>query len=401
MKVLVIGAGPAGLMAAHQASLKGYEVMIIEKNEKAGKKIYITGKGRCNITNDCNNEDFIKNVVTNPKFMYSAINAFSCKDTIEFFEDRNVPLVVERGDRVFPKSYHASDITKALLDACKDVDIHLNEEVKKITKEDENFVVITSKSSYVVDKVVVATGGISYPTTGSTGDGYRFASELGHNIVAPVAGLNGLIVKEKIPTVLKDFTLKNVSLIAKCGKKTYEEFGELTFMSNGLGGPISLSISSKINRCNPKEVKLCVDLKPPLSHETLDSRIVRDIAKKPNVTFISFLRGFMPAALISLFIDKVKIGADKMMHSLTVEERKRMVNTLKGLEFEFVSLDKIERAIITSGGVSVKEVNAKTLESKLVPGLYFAGEVLDLDAYTGGFNMQIALSTGKLAGESL
>lgn len=401
MKVLVIGAGPAGLMAAYTASSNGHEVVLIEKNEKAGKKIYITGKGRCNITNACNNEEFIKNIVSNPKFMYSSINAFSCNDTMNFFENRNVPLVVERGNRVFPQSYHASDITKALLEACKNVDIHLNEEVKKITKEDENFVIITNKSSYVVDKVIVATGGISYPTTGSTGDGYKFASSFGHNIISPVAGLNGLIVKDKIPAVLKDFTLKNVSLIAKCGKKTYEEFGELTFLSNGLGGPISLTISSLINRFNPNEVKLYVDLKPPLSQEMLDSRIVRDIAKKPNVTFISFLRGFMPAALIPLFIKKVGIEDDKMMHSLTVEERRKMVSCLKGLEFDFVSLDKIERAIVTSGGVSVKQINAKTMESKLVPGLYFAGEVLDVDAFTGGFNMQVALSTGKVAGNLL
>ena len=401
MKVLIIGAGPAGLMCAHQASLKGHEVIIIEKNEKAGKKIYITGKGRCNITNDCSETEFIKNVVSNPKFMYSAINSFSCSNTIDFFESRKVPLVVERGNRVFPKSYHASDITKALLDACRDVDIHLNETVKNIYKEGNDFIVITNKSEYVVDKVVIATGGISYPSTGSTGDGYSFARSFGHTIVEPVAGLNGLIVKEKISPTLKDFTLKNVSLIAKCGKKTIEEFGELTFLSNGLGGPISLTISSLINRFNPKEVKLFIDLKPPLSNETLDARIVKDIAKKPNVTYISFLRGFMPAAIIPLFLEKTKIPSDKMMHSFTVEERKIMVSNLKGLEFSFVSLDKIDRAIITSGGVSVKEVNAKTLESKKVSGLYFAGEVLDLDAFTGGFNMQIALSTGYLAGNSL
>ena len=401
MKVLVIGAGPAGLMCAYQASLRGHNVTIIEKNEKAGKKIYITGKGRCNITNDCNEVDFIKNVVSNPKFMYSAINAFSCSNTIEFFESRNVPLVVERGNRVFPKSYHASDITKALLEACKEVDIHLNEVVKHISKENDEFIVITNKGEYVVDKVVIATGGVSYPTTGSTGDGYSFAKCFGHNIIDPVPGLNGLIVKEKIPSTLKDFTLKNVSLIAKYGNKTIEEFGELTFLSNGLGGPISLTVSSLINRYQPKEVKLYVDLKPPLSFETLDTRIIKDIAKKPNVTYISFLRGFMPAAIIPLFLEKSKIPADKMMHSLTIEERRVMVSTLKGLEFNFVSLDKIDRAIITAGGINVKEVNAKTLESKLVSGLYFAGEVLDVDAFTGGFNMQIALSTGYLAGNSI
>jgi len=401
MKVLVIGAGPAGLMASYSASLNGHDVILIEKNEKAGKKIYITGKGRCNVTNACSNNDFIKNIVSNPKFMYSAISSFSCYDTIDFFENRKVPLVVERGNRVFPKSYHASDITKALLDACKDVDIHLNEEVKSIKKSEENFIVLTNKNEYCVDRVIVTTGGISYPTTGSTGDGYKFAKDFGHTVVNPVPGLNGLIVKEKIPAILKDFTLKNVSLIAKCGKHSFEEFGELTFLSNGLGGPISLTISSLINRFNPKEVKLYVDLKPPLSSETLDSRIVRDIAKKPNVMFNSFLRGFMPAALIPLFIEKVKISPEKMMHSLTVEERKMMVQNLKALEFNFVSLDKIERAIVTSGGINVKEINAKTLESKLVPGLYFAGEVLDLDAFTGGFNMQIALSTGYLAGNSI
>jgi predicted Rossmann fold flavoprotein len=240
-----------------------------------------------------------------------------------------------------------------------------------------------------------------FSSTGSTGDGYVFAKAFGHSIIEPVAGLNGLIVKEKIPSTLKDFTLKNVSLIAKCGKKTIEEFGELTFLSNGLGGPISLTVSSLINRYNPKEVKLYVDLKPPLSFETLDTRIIKDIAKKPNVTYISFLRGFMPAAIIPVFLEKSKIPQDKMMHSLTVEERRTMVSTLKGLEFNFVSIDKIDRAIITAGGINVKEINAKTLESKLVSGLYFAGEVLDVDAFTGGFNMQIALATGYLVGNSI
>lgn len=401
MKVCVIGAGPAGLMAAISSSKKGHDVILLERNEKAGKKIYITGKGRCNVTNACSNQEFIDNIVSNPRFMYSSINHFSCNDAMNFFENNKVELVVERGNRVFPKSYKASDITKALLSSAKNVDIHYNERVLSLAKENEVFVVKTNIETYYVDRVILATGGKSYSSTGSSGDGYELASKLGHSIIPLVGGLNGILVKERIPRELVLFTLKNVELHVNTKKKKYREFGEIMFLSNGLAGPISLTLSSLINREKIGDVSISLDLKPALDKQTLDKRILKDIIKKSNENVKSLLRGLVPFQMVSLILNRLSIDNEKMCNSITSKEREEIVEVLKNLTFTFNGLDNIERAIVTSGGVSVKEIDSKTLQSKIVPGLYFAGEIMDVDAFTGGFNMQIALCSGKLAGDSI
>lgn len=403
MKVLIVGAGPAGLMAAWSSAKKGNDVIVIEKNEKAGKKIYITGKGRCNVTNKCSQEEWMNNIVSNPKFLYSAYAHFNCDDTMKFFEDLGVALVVERGNRVFPQSYKASDITKALKKKCADSNVEINylETVLDIKKEEEKFVVRTDRQVHKADKVLITTGGKSYPLTGSTGDGYTFAKRFGHTIVPLVPGLNGIKIKDNLPSDMFNLGLKNVTLKVKCGKKEIQEFGELTFLNHLLEGPISLTVSSLINRKNKEDVSISLDLKPALNEEKLDARILRDILKLKIEKVPSLLRGLLPAPMVKYFAKIAKLDLEKQCNSITQVERKRIVSLLKNFPLTYDGIDVLDKAIITAGGVNVKEVNAKTMESKLVSGLYFAGEVLDLDAFTGGFNMQIAFSTGKLAGDSM
>lgn len=403
MKTLIIGAGPAGLSAAYHASCDGNEVILIERNEKAGRKLYITGKGRCNVTNNCSNEDIIKNVISNPKFLYSALSSFSSKDTISFFESHKVKLITERGNRVFPETYHASDITKALVEACKEkgVKIVYREKANKITYKDGQFEVIASENRYVVDNLVISTGGLSYPTTGSTGDGYKFAKEFGHLIIEPVAGLSAIKIKENIPYKLNKMTFKNVKLSAFDGKWKHEEFGDLMFDHNTLDGPISLTISSLINRRNIDNVKLELDLKPALDEEKLDVRLLRDIKEDSSHNVFYLLRGMMPIDFIPLFLEKCHVDSYKKCGDLTQSERKMIVNCLKHFSLTYDGLQDVKYSIITSGGVSTKEINSKNMESKLIPNLYFAGEVIDVDALTGGFNIQIALSTGALVGKSI
>ena len=407
-KVLIVGGGPSGLMCGVKAS-RNNEVIIIEKNEKVGKKIYITGKGRCNVTNNCSNQEFINNVVTNPKFLYSAINHFSCGDTMNFFEAKGVKLVTERGNRVFPYSYHASDITKALLNTCLDNNVKINylENVIKIGKENDKFFVTTNKSTYLVDKVVVATGGMSYPQTGSTGDGYLFAKGFNIDIVNPTPGLVPLLVKDELPKELYNFTFKNVKLSAffkASNKLIHSEFGELMTMKGSIGGPIALTMSSLINRINVNDILLELDLKPALTEEILENRINNDIVelrKKANSNAYILLRGLVPSSLIPVVLKRIGVESSLLIKSFSREIIVRLINVLKHFKLEYAGLDSFSRAIITSGGISVKEINPKTMEVKKIPGLFFVGEVLDVDAFTGGFNMQIALSSGACCGDYL
>lgn len=408
MKVLIVGAGPSGLMCALKASEKN-QVIIIEKNYKAGMKIYITGKGRCNVTNNCSKNEFINNVVSNPKFMYSSINNFSCQDTMSFFSNSGVNLVTERGNRVFPYSYHASDITKALLNACLNnhVTINYSEKVISIEKDDSGFKVFTDKTTYLVDSVVLATGGKSYPQTGSTGDGYQFAKEFDIKVVKPQPGLVPLLIKDQIPKELFNFTFKNVGLTA-FNKENHKviryEFGELMMGKKSLSGPISLTISSIINKLPPEKVALEMDLKPALDDEKLKTRIekdIEDLKKKPNSNAFILVRGLVPSGMILWILRRLNIDSNLPIKFFNEKNVLDLISVLKHFSFDYLGLDSFDHAIITSGGIDVKEINPKTMEVKKIPGLYIVGELIDVDAFTGGFNMQIAFSTGYSAGLDL
>lgn len=403
MKTIIIGAGPAGLIAASAAANKNNQVFVLEKNEKAGKKLFITGKGRCNLTNACNERDFIANVVTNPKFLFSAINNFSSKDTIEWFEAKGCPLVIERGNRVFPESYKSYDITDTLVSEAKlkGAYLHYNEEVLSIEQAGEQYKVFTKRATYFADYVIIATGGVSYPSTGSTGDGYRFASKLNHSIISPVPALTGLKIEERIPRRMAGFTLKCVSLNVKDGKWKHSEFGEMTFYEDYIDGPIVISTSSLINRRDPETIEMEIDLKPALSEETLLARINRDIENKPNDYVGDLLEGLMPRSFMDFFLDHTFFDVDEKCTSFSRAKRLELVQALKHFRLTYLGLVGFERAVVTSGGVSTKEINSSTMESKLMPNLFFAGEVIDVDAYTGGFNIQTALSTGYLAGKTI
>ncbi len=398
MNVCVIGGGAAGMMCATMIARKGHEVSLFEKNEKLGKKIYITGKGRCNVTNATVGDDFLKNVVNGRKFIMGASTRFNSNDTKAFFEDLGVPLKLERGNRVFPASDKSSDIIKGLEKAMRwaGVKVFLNTPVKKIlTNEGVVTGVLTDSGELHFDAVVVATGGVSYPSTGSTGDGYNFAKSIGHTIVEPKPGLCAIILKSNELVGLQGLSLKNVKLISKLQDKTvYEsEIGEMLFTHNGISGPIVLSTSSYINRCNLKELKLYIDFKPALSIDSLLNRIDRDIIELKAKQFSSLLEGFLPKSLVKIFADRLKVSLTSKANQLDKEKRKKLANLLKNFEMTPDSLEDFNCAIITSGGINLKEVNPKYMKSKLVSGLYFIGEVLDVDALTGGFNLQIAFST--------
>ena len=403
MKVAVIGAGTSGLICAYKLRKRGFDVFLFDKNEKVGRKIYITGKGRCNVTNNCTRDEFFENVVTNPKFLFSAYNHFNSQDTMELFETNGVPLVTERGNRVFPKSYNAADIIDVLFRLNKNcgVIVKNSEAVKEIKKNDSCFIVTSDKDAYKFDRVVIATGGKSYPQTGSTGDGYYFARSFGHEIIKPVPGLCALRIKEVIPPSLFKFTLKNVALDISYNSSKIHEFGEITFYKEGVAGPISLTISSKINKVDPSLINMKIDFKPALSEEELDQRIIREIQNPVNKTVENLLHKLLPSDILPWFLQISKIKKDIHTNSLKKEQREEIVKWLKSFKLSYLGLEDIKHAIITSGGVSTKEINPKTMESKLVSGLYFTGEVIDVDAFTGGFNMQIAFSTGALAGDSI
>ena len=403
-QVIVIGGGAAGAMAAYMAAKNGHKVTLFEKNEKIGKKIFITGKGRCNVTNACDITDFFENIPTNSKFLYSAVYSFTNQDVIDFFVDADCPLKVERGDRVFPVSDHSSDVIAALKRKLQEVcvDVRLNTCVKELLLQDEKVtgVLLDNGKKITADAVVVATGGISYPTTGSTGDGYKWAEESNHNIVEPVPALVPLETKEDWTKSLQGLSLKNVSLAFKNGKKVlYDGFGEMMFTHFGITGPLVLSASSYLK--NPKGVEAVLDLKPALTMEQLDKRLLREFEENKNKQFKNSINSLFPAKLIPVMLSLSGINPDKKVNEISKEERKFFAELIKGLPMTITGTRDFKEAIITRGGVSVKDINPSTMESKKIKDLYFAGEVLDVDGLTGGFNLQIAWSTGALAGNSI
>ena len=406
-KVVIAGGGAAGMFAAVTAAENRHEVHIYEKNEKLGKKLFITGKGRCNLTNACDMEELFEAVCTNRKFLYSAFYGFTNQDTIRFFEECGLKTKVERGNRVFPVSDHSSDVIGALQRKLRSlgVKVHLNTGIKEILVKDGRADGVKTEEGDIIraDAVVIATGGLSYQSTGSTGDGYRFARELGHKVTELSPALVPLNVKEDTVKNLQGLSLRNVRAGVYDGKKClYEDFGEMMFTHFGVTGPLILTASSQIQKQLGKhELLLVIDLKPALSEEQLDKRLLRDFEESKNKQFRNSLSGLFPAKLIPVMVELSGISPEKKVNEVSKEERHRLLHLMKNFELTITGLRDYNEAIITKGGVHVKEVNPATMESKLVSGVYFAGEVLDLDAVTGGFNLQIAWSTAHAAGESI
>ncbi len=404
-KILVVGGGAAGMMAAYYAAENGNEVVLVEKNEKLGKKIYITGKGRCNLTCDVPVSDFFGSVVNNPKFLYGSVRSFSPEDACVFFEKRGLKLKTERGNRVFPASDKASDVTKTLEKALRSVGVKilLDTEIGSIAASNG-----AVKGAFTVcdelieaDSVIICTGGASYPLTGSTGDGYKFAKACGHSVVAPKPALVGIELKGKDFRSLQGLSLKNVRLtVFKDDRKVFGDFGEMLFTHFGISGPIVLTCSSYINRLEVDGLTASIDLKPALTEETLDNRLLREFGENRTKTIAAVVRTLVPSTLVELIVTRSHISARKTCSEITKEERKRLIATLKNFTLNIKSLRPLDEAIVTSGGVSVTEINPKTMESKKVSGLFFAGEVLDVDCLTGGFNLQTAFSTGFVAGKN-
>lgn len=403
MTTIVIGGGPAGLISAYFRSVRGERVFLIEKNEKLGKKLYITGKGRCNVTNDCDVDEFLSNVVTNAKFLNGAIRRFPPEKFKEFLSAKT-KLKTERGNRVFPLSDKASDVTKCLCAYAEEAgaEIKLNEKVLAISASDGKVIsVVTDKATYLCDNVIVCTGGLSYPSTGSTGDGYTFAKSLGHTIIPPVAALSGLNLKGDFYKNLQGLSLKNIGVSVFNGKKKiYSDFGEMLFTHFGVSGPTIISASSFINRVNLNDVYISLDLKPALTEEQLDARVLRDFEKYKNKAIKNSLDDLLPKAMIPVIIKTAGVNGDIKNSELKAENRRKIIATIKDFRMYPYSLRDLNEAIVTSGGVSVKEIDPKTMESKLVKGLFFAGEVIDADALTGGFNITIAACTAYSAGNA-
>ncbi len=402
--IIVIGGGAAGMMAALTAADADACVTLIEKNEKLGKKLYITGKGRCNITNDSDIQNLLFHVMSNPKFLYSAFNTFDSKKLIDFFQNKGLNLKTERGHRVFPVSDKSSDVIKTLKNALEErnVKIYYNTEVEKINTKDGVFKSVSIKNKTLnADAVIIATGGISYPSTGSTGDGYRFATDTGHKIKDTSPSLVPFNIKEDFVKELQGLSLRNVEFSLSDGKKIlYREIGEMLFTHFGISGPLVLTASSYASGRDISNMKMAVDLKPGLTKQQLDERILRDFSECKNGLFKNSLGRLLPGKLIPVIIKLSSIDGDKKVNSITKQERMRLVDILKRLVMTPISLRGFNEAVITKGGVIVKEINPSTMESKKVKGMYFAGEVIDTDAMTGGYNLQIAWSTGYLAGLS-
>lgn len=401
MRVCVIGAGASGMMASIVLARGGADVALVEKNEKFGKKLYITGKGRCNLTNDCELDDMFANVVHGEKFLRSSLYGFTPQDTMAFFEDSGLKLVVERGNRVFPFSQKSSDVIKTLQIEIANLKVktYLGTEVKEIRKNADGFKVVTPWESLECDKVVVATGGMSYPSTGSTGDGYAFARAFGLKIVEPRQALVPIIVKQNV-SALQGISLKNVNLCAmdENGKEIASEFGEMLFTNRGLSGPIALTISSYIN--SKQNVRLSLDLKPALDEITLDKRILRDFDERKNQDIKNVTRALLPERLNAYVLKCANIAESKKVNEITKQERAKLVETIKNLRFDVSSLAPFSEAIVTAGGVDLKGLKP-TCECKDVEGLYFVGETIDVDALTGGFNLQLAFATAVCAARDI
>lgn len=405
--VIVIGAGPAGMMSAGIASKRGFNVVIVEKNNRVGRKLMITGKGRCNITNNCDVTEFISSVPCNGKFLYSAINSFTPQDTINFFEENGLKIKTERGNRVFPESDKAVDVVDALSRFIKNQNCKvIRGTVKSLIIENKRLkgVKLENGDSLFSTSVIVACGGKSYPLTGSTGDGYKLAAMAGHSINKLKPSLVPFVVSDLWCEDLQGLSLRNVSIKLKDKIKSkiiYSDFGEMLFTHFGVSGPIILSASSHIKEMQCDRYSLDVDLKPALTLQKLDERLLRDFTKFKNKDLINSLGELLPKKIIPVIIKISGVDVHTKCNSITKEQRENLVKTIKGLTLNIKDFRPIEEAIITSGGVNTKEINPKTMESKLLKGLYFAGEVIDVDAYTGGFNLQIAFSTGHLAGEMI
>mgnify|MGYP000220135984 FL=1 len=409
-KILIIGGGAAGMAAAVFLGEKNHQVHLFEKNEKLGKKLFITGKGRCNITNTCDDETFFKSVVTNAKFLYSAFYGYSNQDVVSFFENLGLAVKEERGGRIFPVSDHSSDVIRILEKRMKELDVkvHLKSEAEALlTEEGENGerkikgVRLRNGAEILGEKVIVATGGFSYQATGSTGDGYTFAKEGGHTVTQLRPALVPIATKEEYVTQMQGLALKNIRFTVKDGKKVlYDDFGELLFTHFGISGPLVLTASSYIGKkLEKKELQGYIDLKAALTEEQLDARLLREFEAGINRQFKNVITGMFPAKLYPVILELGGIAPDKKVNEITRKERQDFIHLVKHFPLTLVELRPFREAIITQGGVKVKEINPKTMESKLVKGLYFIGEVLDLDAVTGGFNLQIAWSTAKAAAE--
>jgi predicted Rossmann fold flavoprotein len=403
--VIVIGAGPAGMMAAATAAEGGVSVAVIDKNRQQGKKLLITGKGRCNVTNNSDSDTFFANIAVNKKFLLSAYSSFTSKDTMDFFTARRVPLKTERGGRVFPVSDNSSDINNALISCCKErgVKFFTAAVAEIVTDSGAVTAVKTEEGEFYCSSCVLAAGGKSYPVTGSDGSGYELAKALGHTVVKPKPSLVPLVCEGKMCSHMQGLSLKNVALTVKNqeGKTEYTDFGELLFTHFGLSGPVILSASSHMSFEKSKRYTVSIDLKPALSHEQLDARILRDFSENINKNFANSLGGLLPRKIISTIIERSGIDRNEKVNSITKESRQRLVSAIKSFDITAIGFRPIEEAIITSGGVSVKEISPKTMESKLIKGLYFAGEIIDVDAHTGGFNLQIAFCTGFCAGKGV
>ena len=400
--VIIIGGGASGMMASIFAARNGNSCLVLDHNEKLGKKLYITGKGKCNLTNNSSIETHLNNIITNSKFMYSALNAFSPQDAMQFFEDNGLKLRTERGNRVFPDSDKSSDVIKTLEKAMQNygVKISLNQEIKSVSKENNIFNILCNNNiNYTCNSLIAATGGISYSGTGATGLGYKLAKQFGHNVIEPKSALCPIVISEDI-SELNGLSLRNIALNYKNGKKEFSEFGDLLFTYNSLTGPTALTMSSKINKLSIKGTKIYIDLKPALSIEKLEEKFKREFFEFAKKDYKNYLSTLLPASLIDYFIKKSKIE-NKKMSEFSKTDRTTLINMLKNFEFTINSLENINVSIVTSGGVDVKEINSKTCESKLIENLYFVGEVLDVDALTGGFNLQIAWSTGFIAGNNI
>lgn len=405
-KVGIIGAGAAGLFAAGIAASLGNNITVFEKNKRAGRKLLITGKGRCNITNDCTLDELMANIPGNGRFLYSAFNKYNNRSIMDFFEALNVPVKTERGNRVFPVSDRSHDVVDSLVNYARSQGAHFLFEasVKEVICEDNKIkgILLQNNDYHELDSVILATGGISYSMTGSTGDGHKIAAKLGHTVTDLKPSLVPLEIVESWVSQLQGLTLKNVGLTVFDDKdnKVYYEQGEMLFTHFGVSGPLILSASRHIMECGYSGAKLFIDLKPALDEETLDQRLQRDFSKYSRKQFGNSLSDLLPKSLIPVFIELSGISSEKPVHQITKAERKELVKLLKGIKLTVSKPRPLEEAIVTAGGISIKEINPSTMESKLIKGLFFAGELIDVDAYTGGFNLTIAFSTGYIAGSN-